>query len=177
MAIGKRCGRRRRIAAATVVSLAPLGLIAGAPASVFAQPTAYDHVLPPIPPPVACASLPLLAVDRAELHRIKHDTAVLVAYGTASNDRWTAKQLVLEENHDGTAVYGFVACPPDVATGLPSGVSAFVPNAAIGGIHRIVIRAETNQQVIDVDAARRVPDPWLRRLLRPPGQSRQERPG
>ncbi len=151
-------------------------MVAGAPASVAAQPTSFDHVLPPIPPPVACASVPVLAVDRAELHRIKHDTAVLVAYGTASNDRWTNKQLVLEGTDGGTAIYDFVACPPDVAAGLPSGVSAFVPDAAIGGIHRIVIRAASNQQVIDVDAARRVPDSWLHAPVRPPGQNPQERP-
>jgi hypothetical protein len=82
----------------------------------------------------------------------------------------------LSSVQSGTAFYDFVACPPDVTAGLPSGVSAFAPNAAIGGIHRIVIRAETNQQVIDVDAARHAPDPWLRVVPRPPGQGRQEHP-
>ena len=169
MAIDQGCSRREPIAAAALAGLAALGLVAGTPILVAAQPTYYEHVLPPIPPPVSCASQPVLAVDRAEIHQIKRDTAVIVAVGTASNDRWTSKQLVLEETHGGTAVYDFVACPPDVTTGQPSGVSAFVPNAAIGGVHRIVIRAQTNQQVIDVDAARHVPDPWLHHSLRPPG--------
>ena len=128
------------------------------PARVIAQPTYYDHVVPPIPPPVSCTAVPVLTVERAEVHQIKHNTAVIVAYGTASNDRWTNKRLVPGSAQGGTAIYDFVACPSDVTDGFPSGVSALVPDAAIGGIHRIVIRAQGNQQVIDVDAARRVPE-------------------
>ena len=63
-------------------------------------------------------------------------------------DRWTNKRRLLSCVQSGTGFYDFVACPPDVTAGLPSEVTASVPNAAIGGIQRIVIRAETNQQVI-----------------------------
>jgi hypothetical protein len=175
-AIGEKRSSRGRIAFESLIGLAALAAVAVAAAPVCAQPSDYNHVLPPIPPPAACTSVPILAVDRAEIHQIKHGRAVIVATGTASNDRGTNKRLLLSSVQSGTAFYDFVACSPDVPAGSPSGVSAFVPNAAIGGIHRIVIRAETNQQVIDVDAARRAPDPWLQVLPRPPGQGAQEHP-
>jgi hypothetical protein len=60
------------------------------------------------------------------------------------SDRWTNKRRLLSSVQSGTGFYDFIR----VTAGLLSEVSASVPNAAIGGIHRIVIRAETNQQVI-----------------------------
>jgi hypothetical protein len=175
-AIDKRRRPRGRIAFKSFIGLAVLAAVVVALALVCAQPNDYNHVLPPIPAPAACTAVPILAVDGAEIHQIENDRAAIVATGTASNDRWTNKRLLLSSVQSGTAFYDFVACPPDAPAGSPSGVSAFVPNAAIGGIHRIVIRAETNQQVIDVDAARRVPDPWLRVSPRPPGPGAQEHP-
>jgi hypothetical protein len=174
--IGEKRSPPGRHAFESLIGLAALAAVAVAPAAVFAQPSDYNHVLPPIPPPAACPSAPIVAVDRAEIHQIENDRATIVATGTASNDRWTNKRLLLSSVQNGTAFYDFVACPPDVPAGSPSGVSAFVPGAAIGGIHRVVIRAETNQQVIDVDAARRAPDPWLQVSPRPPGQGSQEHP-
>ncbi len=174
--IGEKRSPRGQIAFKSLIGLVALAGVALAPAPVCAQTNEYNHPLPPIPPPAACTPVPILAVDRAEIHQIKHDRAAIVATGTASNDRWTNKRLLLMSVQSGTAVYDFVACPPDVPAGSPSGVSAFVPNAAIGGIHRIVVRAETNQQVIDVDAARRTPDPWQGVLPRPPGRGAQEHP-
>jgi hypothetical protein len=175
-AIGENRGSRARIAFESLIGLAAFAAVAVAAAPACAQPSDYNHVLAPIPPPAACTSVPILAVDTAEIHQIKNDRAAIVATGTASKYRWTNKRLLLSSVQSGTAFYDFVGCPLEVPAGSPSGVSAFVPNAAIGGIHRIVIRAETNQQVIDVDAARHSPDPWLQVLPRPPGQGAQEHP-
>lgn len=155
---------RQRIALGWVGLWAALGCACIDTESTVAQ-TYYDdltHKPPPMPPPETCNLAPILSVESAEIHHIEGDTAIITADGTAADDSWRDEQLKLAEEHDGTAVYDFLACPPKERKGVKIGVDAFVPDAKIRGIHRVVIRAETNQQFIDVDAARRVPDPWSR---------------
>ena len=114
----------------------------------------------PIAPPECTKAAPILAVDKAEIHGISGDTAIVTAEGTALDDRSRSEKLIPISRHDGAAIYDFVACPPTENSSATTGVSAFLVQVSIKGIHRIIVRAQTNQRIIDVDAARRLPDPW-----------------
>jgi hypothetical protein len=134
-----------------------------APQAGFAQQTHYDYLThnpPPIPPPACADPSRILSVDRAEIHAIKGDDAIVTAEGTAVDDEGRGRELKLVERHDGTLVYDFVACPSKDGSEERFHITTFAPIVKIHGIHQIVVRAATNEQRIDVDAARRVPDSW-----------------
>jgi hypothetical protein len=136
-----------------------------APQAAFAQQTYHDyltHKPPPIPPPECTDPSRILSVDRAEIHGIKGDDAIVTAEGTAVDHDGRGRELRRVEGHDGTLVYDFVACPSKDRSEQRNYITTFVATVKIHGIHQIIVRAATNEQHIDVDAARRVPDPWSR---------------
>ncbi len=134
-----------------------------APQAGFTQQTYYDQLTrkpPPIPLPACADPSRILSVDRAEIHGIKGDDAIVTAEGTAVDYEDRSRELKLVEGHDGTLVFDFVACPSKDRSDERFHITTFAPIVKIRGIHQIIVRAATNEHRIDVDASRRVPDPW-----------------
>jgi hypothetical protein len=87
----------------------------------------------------------------------------LVADGTVSGAGWTEPQLRFRsitkfQSHDSSALYAFVACPPEAGAEVPTPITTkTILNLApaLGPVKRIVIEAATNKAELPLDAPSR----------------------
>jgi len=108
----------------------------------------------PVPPqpPETCNAVPIYSIDDAHLEH-RGDTATLTASGTVSTAGWHDAQLRFTSIRADAAIYEFVACPPEVGAEVMSPVTAAVPLVKPRPlIHHIVIKAQTNEKTLDLDA-------------------------
>lgn len=112
---------------------------------------AWQRTPRPLPPP--CTKVRIHAVDSAQLDR-HGDTGTLSANGAASAAGWHDAELrLITSNAPGaTAIYELVACPPGNSAEASPRLTAATPLAP-ARLHRIVIKAETNEQTVNLDAA------------------------
>jgi hypothetical protein len=119
---------------------------------------------PPDPGPVpwqsmstACKAVSVRSVDHASIEQ--GTVPKLVASGMVSTAGWKNAELRFRSitkfrSRDASAVYAFVACPPD------SGAEVLTPITAetlwnlspqLGRVHHIIIEAATNTTTLDLD--------------------------
>ncbi len=106
-------------------------------------------------PPASCTKVRIHAVDGAQLDR-QGNAGTLSANGTASTGGWHDAELRLvtvdrNEARGATAIYELVGCPPETSAGGSTRLTAATPLPP-ARVHRIVIKAATNEQTVDLDA-------------------------
>ena len=111
--------------------------------------------LPPHPPAL-CTKVRIHSVDSAHLER-HGDKGTLSANGAASAAGWHDAELRLvavdHSEAGATAIYELVACPPEINAEVSPPLAAATPLALPPAqFHRIVIKAETNEQTVHLDA-------------------------
>jgi len=110
------------------------------------------------PGPENCKTTLIRSVDRAHVERGRKPR--LVVRGTVPTGGWRDAALrfrtITERGtRRATAVYEFIGCQPPIAADVISSVTADLDlrTALLGGAaHRILIKAETNSTLLDLDA-------------------------
>ena len=107
--------------------------------------------------PAECKAVPVRSVDHAEIRQ--GAAPKLVANGTVSTAGWTDAQLRFRSitkfrSRDASAVYAFVACPPDSGAEVVTPImaeTAWNLSPQLGRVYHLVIEAATNRIVLDLD--------------------------
>ena len=138
-------------------------LIAISFAMVGVHPAHADIAPPdprPVPPqlvPPECKAVSVRSVDHAS---IEQGTAPkLVATGTVSTAGWKDAQLRFRSitkfrSRDASAVYAFVACPPESGAEVVTPITAETAwnlSPQLGRVYHVVIEAATNRITLDLD--------------------------
>jgi hypothetical protein len=105
-----------------------------------------------------CKPAPVRSVERAAIE--PGAAPKLVAHGTASSAGWQKAELRFRSitkfrSRDASAVYAFVACPPDAGAEVATPITAetlWNLSPQLGRVYHVVIEAATNSLTFDPPA-------------------------
>jgi hypothetical protein len=147
----------KRCATLAALSLAMLG---SGVARADLGPWPRHHDRPPIEAP--CSIVPVSTVESVTIG-VRISRPIIVAKATAPTAGWTELALRFRSvtgrgTRRATAVYELVGCRPVIAADVLSPVTAQISLGQVrqdGTIHHILVKAEHNSAVLDLDAGPR----------------------
>ena len=128
-------------------------VIAGAsPVHADSPPPASPYQLPP-----ECKAVLVRSVEHASIEQGAEPK--LMAKGTVSSAGWKDAQLRFRSitkfrSRDASAVYAFVACPPEAGAEVPTPITAAALwnlSPQLGRVYHVVVEAATNSVTLDLD--------------------------
>jgi len=131
--------------------------MAGVQAARAESPPAEPAPAPPQYLSGACKAVPVRSVEHAA---IEPGTAPrIVVTGTVPNAGWKDPQLRFRSitkfrSRDASAVYAFVACPPEAGAEVVTPIAAEAAwnlSPQLGRVYHVVIEAATNTITLDLD--------------------------
>jgi hypothetical protein len=107
-------------------------------------------------PQEVCVAIRILSVDNAQINR-QNGEVNLTVNGVTSSAGWRNAELrIVDVRGQGAveteAIYEFVACPPEHAIeALTPITAALLLSPPLANLHRIVVKAQTNEKTVEFD--------------------------
>lgn len=134
-------------------------LIAATFAIACANPAQADSPAPasPYQLPAECKAVLVRSVEHASIEPGAEPK--LVANGTVASAGWKDAQLRFRSitkfrSRDASAVYAFVACPPEGGAEVPTPITAAALwnlSPQLGRVYHVVVESATNSVTLDLD--------------------------
>ena len=137
---------------------APSFIVAVSLALLGPSPARADSPSPPYQLPPECKAVPVRSVDHVSIE--PGTPPKIVATGTVPAAGWKDPQLRFRSitrlrSRDASALYAFVACPPDAGTEVLTPITAATIlnlSPQLGRVYHLVVEAATNSATLELEA-------------------------